>query len=214
MSINPNLPAPARPFTCNDPHCSLDRGSLTEHLDEIREFVRLFAALPRQRVAAGIDLFEQHYGFWIRRLLQRGRYYELNLCDAELDAIETLADLTRLAADLHERGEHVLELARIDPLPNEKRGRGANWAIDQLERFVTVHGRLPRLFGVDEPFERRAGQSLNSLRRRLRGTFRDHRVERLSTLQLARLDRIHPEWRGPNAHAPVRAQVRLANLAA
>ena len=162
-----------------------------------REFQTEHGKPPIQRRAAGVGPHEFHIGQWWRALLSLIRTSDPDeLPDELLTAVADLAASKR---------EQRYPSRRQTMFANDL--ERAQYVID----FAAEFGKLPRTFGVTQDPERRAGQTLNLLRVRARGSSEKHR--RPVDEEALELFAEHlPEWRGPLADAPrrdTRATVRM-----
>ncbi|MGO1851777.1 hypothetical protein [Agrococcus casei] len=174
---------------CHELRCTL---SVADHIDRMRRFVDEYQRLPRQRpTAPELMPDEWHLGGYLRYARQRDRCGNAHGMDPLI-----LGEVRRLAQAVPPR--HALSRYR------SSRGRSVEEMIAIVAEFAEREDRLPRLFGIEEPREKLAGQVLNTLRCIDRGTRRSER--RVMTDEHRELLRqlVHEDWRGNNAGQPYR----------
>ena len=179
---------------CSITNCPQD---FAWHSLAFREFQEEHGKPPVQRRAAGVGPHEFHIGQWWRGVLDL-----IRTSDPDSLSNELLTAVADLAA--HKR-------------PPRRVPRRQKMFANDLERaqfiidFANEYGKLPRTFGIEQDPERRAGQTLNVLRVRARGSS-DKKLRPIDEEALELFAEHLPEWRGPLADAPrrdTRATVRL-----
>lgn len=173
---------------CPLPNCPVD---FHEHLELLDEFAAANKRLPRQRRnAADLVADEGHLGQFVRSLTARRR---ARTADLRLDA---------------QAWDAVLHLRKVTPPFRRSHGDATPLSIEEMvsvvEAYLREYGVLPRLFGIEESVEKKAGQLLNTLRCIDRGSRKKDR-RRFTSAQRADIEaRLGEDWRGLFAGNSVR----------